>query len=109
MSVVGYAQCSTTEQATDGTSLEAQEARILAWAEATGADVVKVIVDAGVSGTKALADRAGGARIVALLDARQPGVDAVVVLRTDRRGRNAAETLSSLRRLRNAAVGDWST
>ena len=103
--VVGYARCSTTEQAADGVSLDAQEARIRAWAEATGAELVEMVTDAGVSGTKALPERTGGARIAALLDARKPGADAVVVLRTDRLGRNAAETLALLRRFRTAPVG----
>jgi len=103
--VIGYARCSTVEQATDGMSLDAQEARIRSWTEATGAELVEMVTDAGVSGSKALPDRGGGSRIAALLDARRPGVDAIVVLRTDRLGRNAAETLALLRRFRTAPVG----
>jgi site-specific DNA recombinase len=103
--VVGYARCSTAEQAADGLSLDAQEGRIRAWAQAVDAVVVDVSTDAGVSGTKALKDREGGARIAELLDARRPDVDAVVVLRLDRLGRNAAETLALLRRFRSAPVG----
>ncbi len=100
-----YTRCSTSEQATEGMSLEAQEARCRAWAEATGAEVVEVIADAGVSGTKPLAARKGGARIAALLDARKPSVDAVVVLRCDRLGRDAAETLALFKRFRTGRVG----
>lgn len=103
--VVGYARCSTAEQASDGMSLDAQSARIRAWADATGAEVVDLVTDAGVSGTKALADREGGSRIAALLEARKPDVDAVVVLRMDRLGRNAAEALALLRRFRTAPIG----
>jgi DNA invertase Pin-like site-specific DNA recombinase len=86
-------------------SLDVQEARIRAWAAGVGATVVEVIEDAGVSGTKPLANRPGGARIAALLDARKPDVDAVVVLRTDRLGRDAAETLQLFKRFRTSVVG----
>jgi site-specific DNA recombinase len=86
-------------------SLDAQRSRIAAWCEATGAELVEVIEDAGVSGSKNLSDRAGGKRIAKLLDARKPDVDAVVVLRLDRLGRDAAETLALLRRFRTGKVG----
>jgi site-specific DNA recombinase len=105
MRVMIYARCSTSEQATEGMSLEAQESRCRAWAEATGAEVIEVVADAGVSGTKPLAARKGGARIARLLDARKPTVDAVVVLRCDRLGRDAAETLGLFKRFRTGRVG----
>lgn len=103
--IVAYLRCSTTEQASDGMSLDAQEARVRAWAEAVGAEVVEVVTDAGVSGTKALAARGGGAKVAALLEARKPAADAVAVLRLDRLGRDAAETLTLLRRFRTSRVG----
>jgi site-specific DNA recombinase len=103
--VVAYLRCSTTEQASDGMSLDTQEARIRAWADATGAEIVDVIADGAVSGTKPLADREGGARIAALLDARKPAADAVVVLRVDRLGRDAAESLALYKRFRTGRVG----
>lgn len=103
--VIAYVRCSTTEQANDGMSLDAQRARIAAWADAVGAEVVEVVEDAGVSGGKPLAARAGGARIAALLDSRKPPVDAVAVLRLDRLGRDAGETIALLRRFRSSAVG----
>jgi site-specific DNA recombinase len=103
--IVGYIRCSSTEQATDGLSLEAQRARIALWCEATEAHLVEVVEDAGVSGTRALADRPGGARIAGLLDARRPAVDAVAIVRLDRLGRDAAETLLYLRRFARGSVG----
>lgn len=103
--VVAYVRCSTVEQANDGMSLDAQRARIAAWADAVGAEVVEVVEDAGVSGGKALSARPGGARIAALLDSRRPTVDAVAVLRLDRLGRDAGETIALLRRFRSSAVG----
>lgn len=103
--VLAYIRCSTAEQANDGTSLDVQESRIRAWAEAVGAEVVDVISDAGVSGTKTLAQREAGRRIATLLDARKPDVDGVAVLRLDRLGRDAAETLALLKRFRTGRVG----
>lgn len=105
LTVIGYARCSTTEQANDGLSIDTQRARIAAWAEAHGATLLEVVADEGVSGTKPLAERAGGKRIAAILDARRSDVDAVVVVRTDRLGRDAAETLTLLKRFRIGRVG----
>ena len=103
--LIAYVRCSTQEQATEGVSLDAQEARIRAWADAVDADLVDVIVDAAVSGGKPLADRPGGAKIAALLDSRKPEADAVVILRLDRLGRDAAESLVLLKRFRTSKVG----
>ena len=55
---VGYVRVSTERQASEGVSLEAQEARIRAWAAAQGLEVAAVHVDAGLSGGKA-ANRPG--------------------------------------------------
>lgn len=105
MRVIGYTRVSTQEQATEGMSLDAQASRVRAWAEATGAEVVEVVRDEGVSGTKLLAERPGGRRIADLLDARRPAADAVVVVRMDRLGRDAAEQLALLKRFRAGKVG----
>ena len=53
MNAVGYTRVSTDGQATDGVSLEAQQARIRAWCEANGYVLVNVHVDAGLSGCRA--------------------------------------------------------
>ena len=103
--VVAYLRCSTTEQANDGLSLDAQTTRIQSWATATGATIVETVVDAGVSGTKPLASREGGQRIASLLSAKTPDVDAVVVMRLDRLGRDAAESLTLYKRFRTGKVG----
>ena len=102
---MGYTRVSTQEQATEGMSLEAQESRIRAWAEATGAEVIDIVRDEGVSGTKLLAERPAGQRIAGLIEARKPGVDAVVVVRMDRLGRDTAEQLALLKRFRAGKVG----
>jgi site-specific DNA recombinase len=103
--VLGYVRCSTAEQAIDGIGLDAQRGRITAWCEATGAELVEVIEDAGVSGTRPLIERPGGTRVASLLVARTPDVDSVVVARLDRLGRDAAETLSYLRQFAKGSLG----
>lgn len=50
---VAYIRVSTDRQATEGVSLEAQEARLRAWAVANGAELVSVHVDPGLSGGRA--------------------------------------------------------
>jgi DNA invertase Pin-like site-specific DNA recombinase len=103
--VVGYCRVSTAEQASEGLSLDAQEARIRAWCEATGAELTDLIRDEGVSGSKLLQERPGGRRIAHLLDSRRPSADAVVVVRMDRLGRDAAEQIALLKRFRAGRVG----
>ena len=103
--VIGYIRCSTTEQGDAGVSLEGQQSRIEAWCEATGAELVEIAEDKGASGTLRLADRSGGQRISRLLNERRPQVDAVVVVRLDRLGRDAAETLELLKRFSKGPVG----
>ena len=105
MKALGYVRCSTVEQAVEGLSLQAQQSRITSWCEATGAELVEVIEDAGVSGTRPLAKRPGGTRVASLLVARQPDVDTVVVARLDRLGRDAAETLKYLRQFAKGSLG----
>lgn len=105
LKAVGYARVSTAEQVSEGLSLDAQEARIRSWCEATGAELVDVVREEGVSGSKLLSERPGGRRIAQLLDARRPGADAVVVVRMDRLGRDAAEQIDLLKRFRAGRVG----
>lgn len=53
MNAVGYTRVSTDGQATDGVSLEAQQARIRAWCEANGYALVAIHIDASLSGCRA--------------------------------------------------------
>ncbi len=105
MRAVGYVRCSTQEQSAEGLSLEAQRSKIESWCEMTGAHLIEIVEDAAVSGSRLLVDRAGGRRIAALLEARRCEVDAVVIVRLDRLGRDAAETLAYLRRFASGSVG----
>ncbi len=98
MRVIGYIRVSTDDQAREGVSLDAQEARIRAYAEMAGLELVDVIRDAAISGTVPLADRAGGA---ALLD---HDVDHVIALKLDRLFRDAADALSQTRSWDKAGI-----
>jgi DNA invertase Pin-like site-specific DNA recombinase len=86
-------------------SLDAQESRIRAWCDAQEAELVEIIRDEGVSGTKLLGERPGGRRVAHLLESRRPSADAVVVVRMDRLGRDAAEQIALLKRFRSGKVG----
>lgn len=93
---VGYLRVSTDEQAAEGVSLAAQEAAIRAYAALRGLDLIDVVVDAGVSGSKALSKRAGGQRLIDVI--RRERV-AVVAFKLDRVFRNARDCL--------AVTADW--
>lgn len=52
MKAIGYIRVSTTGQAEDGVSLDAQEAKVRAWAELNDADEVVIFRDEGISGKR---------------------------------------------------------
>ena len=52
MKVVGYIRVSTEKQVNEGISLEAQEAKIKAWAELNDSELLDILKDAGISGAK---------------------------------------------------------
>ena len=47
MKITGYIRVSTSEQVTEGMSLEAQESKIRAWADANDAEVVEIVREEG--------------------------------------------------------------
>jgi site-specific DNA recombinase len=81
---VGYVRVSSEDQAQHGVSLEAQEARIRAFAVATARSLDEVIVDAGVS-AKTLV-RPGMARV--LEGVGKGTIGTVIVLKLDRMTRS---------------------
>ena len=85
--VVGYCRVSTAEQALDGVSLDAQSAKLKAYAVATDLNLVAVRVDAGAS-AKTLA-RPGLQQ--ALADMREGRADGVLVMKLDRLTRSVAD------------------
>lgn len=48
--IIGYCRCSTTEQATEGLSLDVQKAKIQAYCELNDLILIDIIEDAGISG-----------------------------------------------------------
>ncbi len=94
MKAIGYVRCSTQEQSDSGLGLEAQRARIRAYATLKGLRLVDIIEDAAVSGGKPLASRDGGARLLEVL--RQRRADSVVMLKLDRGFRNAGDCLTTV-------------
>ena len=88
MKVIGYVRVSTEGQAQDGVSLEAQEAKVRAWAELNVAERVEMFRDAGLSGKRA--DNRPG--LQAALAAIRAG-DALVVYSLSRLARSTKDTI----------------
>lgn len=98
MKAFAYIRVSTEEQATDGVSLEAQKAKVAAWADLNGYELGGVFVDAGISGTKA--DRPGLAQALASVGKG----DALVVYSLSRLSRSTKHTLELSERLDKAGA-----
>ena len=91
MKAIAYTRVSTQEQALQGVSLEAQEARLRAYCSLAGLELVEIVREEGVSGGKPLAARPGGAR---LLEALESGEAVhVVALKLDRLFRDAVDAM----------------
>lgn len=86
MKVIAYCRVSTTDQADNGVSLDAQQAKTAAYAALYGLEIVETIIDA--SSAKSL-DREGLQRALAILRAGQ--ADGLVVLKLDRLTRSVAD------------------
>jgi DNA invertase Pin-like site-specific DNA recombinase len=91
---VGYVRVSTEEQASQGLSIPAQKEAIVAYARMRGLELVDVIVDAGVSGGRALGTRPGGQKLLNML--AEGKASHVVALRLDRLFRNASDCLATV-------------
>lgn len=102
MKAIGYARCSTNEQADSGLGLEAQSERIRAYCTMRNLSLADLVVDAGVSGGKPLASRDGGQRLLSALKGRE--AESVVMLKLDRMFRNAGDCLSTVEKWERAGV-----
>jgi DNA invertase Pin-like site-specific DNA recombinase len=94
MRAIGYCRVSTEDQARDGVSMDAQEAKLRAWADLNECDQVEVFVDAGISGSRA--DNRGGLQDA--LASIKKG-DALVVYSLSRLARSTKDTLEIADRL----------
>jgi DNA invertase Pin-like site-specific DNA recombinase len=100
---IGYCRVSTQEQAERGMSLEAQEARIRAYATMRGLELVDVVIDPGVSaGRYTLEAREGGRRVLAAV--RQRTVAHVIALKLDRLFRHTIDCLTTVQTWDKAGV-----
>ncbi len=97
MTVFGSTRVSTAEQAADDrSSLDTQRRKILAAAELAGLAVDEIIEEAGVSGSRPLAERPAGSPLLARL---RKG-DTLIVAKLDRAFRNAADALATAEQLK---------
>lgn len=97
---VGYARVSTEEQAREGISLEAQKARIEAWALANDTRLIGFYEDAGVSGSKS-ENREGLQRAIGQACDRRA---IMVVCSLSRFSRSTRDTLALAERLEKAGA-----
>jgi site-specific DNA recombinase len=89
---VGYVRVSSEEQALEGVSLDAQEARIKAYATMRGLNLVCIYREEGVSAKMPLSRRPEGMKVVDSLSKRR--AKHVIAVKLDRLFRNAADALS---------------
>jgi DNA invertase Pin-like site-specific DNA recombinase len=94
MQSIGYIRVSTEEQVKEGVSLDAQDARLRSYCAAAGLSLVEVIRDEGVSASKPLSSRPGGAALLRAVARRQ--VRHVVVVTLDRAFRNTIDCLTTV-------------
>ena len=100
--VYTYTRVSTAMQ-TDGYSLDAQKARIKAYADYNDYEIVGEYEDAGKSG-KSIEGRAEFNRMMDDIKAGKDGVSFVLVFKLSRFGRNAADVLSTLQVMQDFGV-----
>jgi len=87
---VGYIRVSTTGQAEEGYSLEAQRKKIAAYCDLHDMDLTEIIADEGLSG-KSISGRPGIQRVLDLVKCGK--VHHVVILKLDRLARNVKEAV----------------
>jgi site-specific DNA recombinase len=102
MRVVAYARVSTADQAAEGVSLEAQQARIAAWCSGQGAtlEAADVHVDAGLSGKRA----SNRPALQAALDAACRGRGVLVVSSLSRLARSTRDAIAIAERLEQSGA-----
>ena len=81
---IGYVRVSTNEQADKGSSLEAQSAKVAAYAALHDLDLVEIVVESGKSGKNL--ERPGMKRVLASVNRRE--VEVVIVPKLDRMTRS---------------------
>jgi site-specific DNA recombinase len=100
MQAVGYARVSTEEQAREGVSLEAQRARIEAWAQANETALIGFFEDAGISGSRT--ENREGLRQAISQACEKKAI--LVVYSLSRLSRSTKDTLALAERLEKAGA-----
>jgi len=100
MATYAYCRVSTDRQADEGESLGAQERQVAGYAQMIDLTVDHTFVEKGVSGSKPLAERPEGARMLARV---QPG-DTIIAAKLDRLFRSALDALNVLKDLKARGV-----
>lgn len=100
--VYTYTRVSTAMQ-TDGYSLDAQKARLKAFADYNNYEIVETYEDAGKSG-KSIEGRMEFNRMMEDIKSGKDGVSFVLVFKLSRFGRNAADVLSTLQVMQDFGV-----
>lgn len=95
MRAIGYVRVSSEEQAKEGISLAAQEAKIRSYTALHDLDLIEVVIDAGKSAKNTR--REGLTRVMAAIETGD--VRAVVVYKLDRLSRRVVDTLSLIERI----------
>lgn len=98
---IAYCRVSTAQQVSEGASIDAQTAAVRRYCDLRGFELRAVVVDAGVSAAKPLADRRGGRDILAAIEA---GARHVVAYKLDRLFRDASDCLVTVRQWDSAGV-----
>ena len=100
MACYGYLRVSTERQAEEGESLGTQQRTVEGYAMMLGLVLDRVFVERGVSGSKPLADRPEGAKLLMTLKAG----DVVITAKLDRMFRSALDALAVLGQLQQRGV-----
>jgi site-specific DNA recombinase len=94
MKAVGYIRVSTTTQADEGVSLEMQAAKVRAWADLNGAELLDVVADEGLSAKNA--NRPGLVRAIQLAKQHKAALVIYSLSRLSRSTRDTLELVSGL-------------
>jgi DNA invertase Pin-like site-specific DNA recombinase len=97
---VGYIRVSTSEQATEGISLDNQRAKIKAYCELEDLELMDIIEDAGKSGKNLR--REGILELIGKVKGKK--IDSIVVYKLDRLSRKVIDTLTLIETFEKAGI-----
>jgi site-specific DNA recombinase len=103
LKTLGYVRVSTEEQSREGVSLDMQTAKIQAYCELHGLDLVGIETDAGLSG-RSIAGRPGVQAVLERVRKKRNSLKCLVVYKLDRLARNTKEALEIAQLLQKRGV-----